>query len=231
MRKTPHLPAIDPDKLRTALRRLGDESVYSMLHEAIDLLSPTRLAKLAGRYLDVEQLRPDISGKKSLLGEVRAFDTASRAGEYYESFRVDSKNFMGTSTGTRAFFADCRRLFDLCVDEAPKGDAGEIRKAIEVMLGLLRHIGECHDDVIFFADEGGLWQVGVDWTKVLPALFVCLSRTTGPDEYARRVVEVLNEFDKPGRERHLSAARRVATAPQRKALQSAGAAKSSEHAP
>ena len=75
MRKTPGLPAIDPDKLRTALRSLGDESVYSMLHEAIDLLSPTRLAKLAGRYLDVEQLRPDISGKRSLLGGCRSIAT------------------------------------------------------------------------------------------------------------------------------------------------------------
>lgn len=26
-------------------------------------------------------------------------------------------------------------------------------------------------DVIFFADEGGSWQVGVDWERVLPPWF------------------------------------------------------------
>ena len=72
--------AIDRDKLRTALRRLGDESIFYMLDDAIDLLPPAKLAKLVSRYLDVKQLRPDAPGKRHLLTEVRAFDTASRAG-------------------------------------------------------------------------------------------------------------------------------------------------------
>jgi hypothetical protein len=54
---------------------------------------------------------------------------------------------------------------------------------------------------------------------VLPALFLCLSRTTEPDAYARRVVEVVDEFDKHDRGKHLSRARRLGTAAQRKALQ------------
>lgn len=210
--------AIDRDKLRSALRRLGDEHVFYMLDEAIDLLPPVKLAKLAGRYLDVKQLRPEAPGKKSLLVEVRAFDTASRAGKYYESFNVNSKNFMDKSMGTRAFIADCNRLLDRCVKQAPKGDAADIREAIETILGLLRHVDGCHDDVIFFADEGGSWQVGVDWAKVLPALFVVLSRTTEPAEYARRVVAVIDEFGKHDRGKHLAAARRRGTAAQLEAL-------------
>jgi len=151
---------IERDKLRAALRRLGDEYVFYMLDDAIDLLPPAKLAKLVSRYLDVKQLRPDAPGKKNLLAEVRAFDTASRAGKYYESFNVNSKNFMDQSTGTRAFIAECNRLLDRCVTQASKGDAAEIREAIEIILGVLRYIDECHDDVIFFADEGGSWQVG-----------------------------------------------------------------------
>ncbi len=209
---------IDHDKLRSALRRLGDEYVFCMLDEAIELIPPARLAQLVGRYLDVKHLRPTTSGKKNLLAEVRSFDTASRAGQYYESFSVNSKNSMDTSTGTRAFIADCNRLLDRCVNQAPKGNAVEIRAAIELLLGLLRYIDECHDDVIFFADEGGSWQVGVDWARVLPALLLCLSRTTEPDEYARRVVEVVDEFDGHGRGKHLAAARRLGTSAQRKAL-------------
>ena len=219
--RKPAASAIDREKLRAAVRRLGDEYVFYMLDDAIDLLPPARLAKLVSRYLDVKQLRPDAPGKKNLLAEVRAFDTASRTGKYYESFNVNSKNFMDKSTGTRAFIADCNRLLERCVAQTSKGDAGEIREAIEIILGVIRHIDECHDDVIFFADEGGSWQVGVDWAKVLPAWFACLSRTTEADEYARRVVEVVDEFDKHDRGKQLSAARRIGTPFQRKALQHA----------
>jgi hypothetical protein len=220
-RSTPRAaaPAIDRDKLRAALRRLGNEYVFYMLDQAIDLLPPARLVKLVSRYLDVKQLRPDTAENKSLLDEVRAFDAASRAGKYYECFNVNSKNCMEKSTGTRAFIADCNRLLDRCVARAPKGDAAEVQEAIELVLSLLRYIDECHDDVIFFADEAGSWQVGVNWARVLPAWMACLSRTKEPDEYARRVVEVVDEFDQYNREKHLAAAQRLGTAAQRKALQ------------
>ena len=111
------------------------------------------------------------------------------------------------------------------MDPSPKGDAAEIREAIEIIVGLLRYIDECHDDILFFADEGGVWQVGVDWNKVLPALFLCLSRTMEPEDYARRVVEVVNEFDKYRRGVHLAAARRLGTVAQRRALRDAEAAR------
>lgn len=124
-RKRVVAPRIDRDKLRTAVRRLGDEYVFYMLDEAIDLLPPPKLVKLVGRYLDVERLRPDAdAAEKTLLAEVRAFDPASRAGNYYESFNVNSKNCTDTSTGTRAFIADCNRLLERCVTRAIKGWRG-----------------------------------------------------------------------------------------------------------
>lgn len=193
IKPTPAGTKIDRDKVRTALRRLSAESVCDMLDEAIDLLSPAKLAMLVGRYLDGKQLRPDAPGKKNLLGAVRAFDQASRRGEYYESFNVSSKNFMDRSKGTRAFIAECNRHLDRCVAQASKGDAAEICEALEIIFDLLRYIDEGHDDVIFFADEAGSWQVGVDWGNVLPSWFVCLSRTAQPAEYARRVVEVVED--------------------------------------
>ena len=102
--------------------------------------------------------------------------------------------------------------------EAAKGKPGETREAIETIFGLLHHIDECLDDVIFFADEGGSWQVGVDWRKVLPAWFVCLSATTEPAEYAGRVIEVVDEFVKYDRDKHLLVARQKATPAQKMAL-------------
>ena len=75
--------------------------------------------------------------------------------------------------------------------------------------------------MIFFADEGGSWQVGVQWAKVLPAWFACLARTADPDLYARRVIEVIDEFDRPSRWQRVSEAERVGTPEQRRALQRA----------
>ena len=94
----------------------------------------------------------------------------------------------------------------------------KLRAAIETIFGLLRHIDEGSDDVIFFADEGGSWQVGVDWRKVLPAWFVCLSAMTDSTEYARRVIDVVDEFVKYDRDKHLTVARRKVSPAQRKAL-------------
>jgi len=224
--KTP-VPAIDRDKLRAALRRIGDEYVYYMLDEALDLLPDAALAKIAAKYMRLEELRPDPAARLDLLAEVRRFDAASRGGHYYESFNVNSRNFMDLSPGTRSFIADCHRLLDRCVAQASKGDAAEIREAIELVMGVLRYIDECNDDVVFFADEGGAWQVGVDWAKVLPAWFACLSRTASPDEYASQVVKVVDEFDQADRKKQLAAAGGVATASQRKALDAATATRRS----
>ena len=162
-------PKIDRAKLRDALRTIGDESVFYMLDEAIDLLPPDKLAKLVGQYIQLERLRPDAGAdatKRSSLEDVKVFDTASRAGKYYLSFNVNSKNYMEASTGTRAFIAECRRQLDRCVAQASKGEAAETREAFDVIFALLRHIDEGNDDDVFFADEGGSWQVGVDWPKV-----------------------------------------------------------------
>jgi len=47
---------IDPDKLRAAVRRLGDDYVFYMLNEAIDLLPQAKLLKLVkGDPVDVCQ--------------------------------------------------------------------------------------------------------------------------------------------------------------------------------
>lgn len=149
---------------------------------------------------------------------MRSFEKASRANEYYESSNVDSKNCREMSNGTRAWIDECGRLLDRCVQAIETGKPADVCEAIEVIFGLLRHIDEDHDDVIFFADEGGSWQVGVEWQKVLPAWFTCLAATAEPGEYARRVVDVVDRFVEYDRDKHLTTASRRASAAQRKAL-------------
>lgn len=212
--------AIDRDKLRAAVRKLGHEYVFYMLDDAIDLLPRTKLHQLARKYLDVDSLRPDSKNgaKANLLAAVKTFDQASRAGEYYESFRVNSRNYMEKSTGTTAWIAEFRRLLDGCVAEHRKVPPAESRQAFDVLFGLLDYIDECHDDVLFFADEGGAWQVGVDWERVLPPWFWALSATAGPSEYAERITSLLRHHHAYGSDKMLAVARTIATAEQRKAL-------------
>jgi hypothetical protein len=191
-----------------------------MLDDAIELLPPAKLHKIARKYLDLKRLRPDAekATKSSLLTDVKRFEKASLAGEYYESFFVNSKNYTQKSAGTSAWIAEYLRLLDHCVMNVKKSSPAEVREAMDVLFGLLNHIDEGYDDVIFFADEGGSWQVGVDWAKVLPVWFKVLSATAEPQEYARRIAALLSCPYNYGRDKMLSIARRTATTHQRKAL-------------
>jgi hypothetical protein len=211
---------IDRDKLRTAIRKLRNEYRYYLLLDAIDFLPPTKLHKLAKSYFDLKQLRPDSEcmSRPSLLAEVKVFEEASLAGEYYESFDVNSKNFTEMSSGTTVWIADCNRLLDRCVKEQRKGNPVEVRQAFDIIFGLLDHIDECHDDVIFFADEAGSWQVGVDWNKVLPPWFKVLSATAEPDEYAGHIAVLVGNHVGYDRDKMLMVARRAGNPEQRKAL-------------
>ncbi len=210
---------IDLDKLRAAIRRLGDEYVYYMLDSAIELLPQSDLERMVRPYLDPEKLRPDREQERDLLGTVRKFEKASRAGEYWDDFDVNSKNYREASMGTRAWIAECNRLLVHCVEQAGTGDVAEMCEAFESIFGLLHRIDECLDDIIFFADEGGSWQVGVDWNMVLPAWFKCLAATAEPDEYATAAIRPIDAFENWNREEHLAIALETANPAQRQAVE------------
>lgn len=86
------------------------------------------------------------------------------------------------------------------------------------LVDLMRQIDRCEVNIVFFADEAGSWQVGVDWAEVLPAWFRSLSPATDPYEWAEAVVEALNDFAGYQMEPILAAARDIATPEQREAL-------------
>ena len=211
---------IDRDKLCAEVRKLRSDYVFFMLNDAIELLPPTKLHKVVKKYLDLKRLRPDAekATRPSLLTDVKRFEKASLAGEYYESFGVNSKNYTQQSAGTSAWIAEYLRLLDRCVINAKKRDPAEVREAMDILFGLLDHIDKCLDDVIFFADEGGSWQVGVDWAKVLPVWFKVLSATAEPEEYAERITGLLSRHYGYGRDKMLAIAHRAATTHQRRAL-------------
>jgi hypothetical protein len=155
------------------------------------------------------------------------FRKASLTGKYYQPFSVNSKNYTEKSSGTLAWIADCCRLLERCVAHSKKEDPATVCQAFEIIFSLLSKIDEGTDDILFFADEGGSWEVGVDWENVLPAWFKVLSATAGPSEYAQGITTVLKRHYKHGRIKMFAVARKIATPAQRQALPERESASSS----
>lgn len=148
--------AVDLEKLRVALRRLSRGELLMICERATELVPRARLVALVGDVVRLDELTKTKPGAVPLLGEVRKFHEASMRGDYYESFAVNSKNFMDMSEGTEAFMAEFDRLVGKCIRAVEAQEPlAPLREAFELLFGLLRYIDECNDDVIFFADEGG----------------------------------------------------------------------------
>jgi hypothetical protein len=168
--------AMDLEKLRVALHRMSRDNLLLLAERAIELVPRAKLRALVGDLVRLDDLAKTKGGTAPLLAEVRKFQEASRRGDYYESFGVNSKNYMDKSEGTETFIAEFDRLLGKCVRAAEKGPPALVREAFELLFGLLRRIDEGNDDVIFFADEAGSWQVGVDWSTVLNGLLPVAGR-------------------------------------------------------
>jgi hypothetical protein len=141
-------------------------------------------------------------------------------GDYFESFDVNSKNYMDTSKGTDAFIVEFGRLIEKCIRASAKGRLSTLREAFELLFALLRRLDRDPDSVVFFADEGGSWQVGVDWRAALAAYFRCLADGTPAEHFAHEVDRAIADFADYDRRKHLGTARRVASAELRVALRS-----------
>lgn len=210
---------IDVEKLRVALRRMDRDRLLMIADRAIEIVPALRLRQLLGDTVHIEPVERAGRGSKSLLDEVRRFEAASLRREYYDCFDVNSKNYMDTSKGTEVFMAEFQRLLGKCVRAAAKKPRATTREAFDVLFGLLRRIDADPDSIIFFADEGGAWQVPADWDAALPAYFHCVADHSTGDEFARLVDGSIRDFANEERPRHVKAALSVANAEQRIALQ------------
>lgn len=208
----------DLERLRRALRALRRGDLLIIAERAAELVPRARLGALLDGFVQIDAQTQASGAQAPLWKEVQKFHMAALAGKYYQDFSVNSRNFMERSAGTDAFIAEFDRLLGKCVGVADAGPPGAVREAFELLFGLLRHIDEAPDDVIFFADEAGSWQVGVDWRTVFPAYFRCLAETATADEFATTVDRAIADFAEHERPRHLASARKVASAAQRAAL-------------
>lgn len=217
---------IDWETLEPALRKLRKDALLQVLHHAYQALPASRIGAVFGEHVDLTLLNPSVAARKGaeasgLLRAVKQFHADSLSGEYYESFNVNSRNFMDKSEGTELWISECNQLFDKGVELSRKGTHAEVRTAMDLLFELLDALDSGEDGIVFFADEGGSWQVGVDEDKVLPAYFTSLAAVVEPEEYASRVLALIEDRGSYDSRKLLSAARKAANEAQRKALRAA----------
>jgi hypothetical protein len=211
---------INLDKLRACLRTVRDQDLFSRLDNALERLSPRDLEQVVRPYVQLEQIRQDglAVEEVGLLARVRAFAEATCTGEYYEPFDVNSKTYTKLSRGTLAWISTFLRLLDRCVAAAGKVDRSEVLEAMSILFDLLEQLDRCGEEVLFFADEGGSWLVGVDWKQVLAAWLRVLAEATNPERFAAAVLERHRRLPSYERRGLLVLARELATPIQAAAL-------------
>ena len=219
-------PLPDWDKVSRSLKRMNKDALIEMLGLAYEVLPRTQIIEVFGEYVDFEALaskpRKSISAKR-LLETVQQFHKDSLKERYRQDFNVNSKNYREMSEGTRGWISEINKLFEQSVDVAEKGHHRQAREAMDLLFDLLRRIDN-GEDFVFFADEQGSWQVGVEYEKIFPAYFAALAATASSTEYADRVLELVNKYESYHRDKHLKSARRAASPEQRAALQDREAA-------
>lgn len=212
------IPAIDRDKVRAQARKLDGTGLRVWLDRAIDMLAEEPFPALIEDYVRLKDILVDEGTQPDLLHAIRRFHRESLAGRYYQDFNVNSRNYMEMSRGTETFIAEHARLIAACLKADRDGDLETVRDGLRLLIDLMRQVDECGDDIIFFADEAGSWQVGVQWEEVLPVWFRSLSPGVDPYDWAEDVIDALNAFAGSDLDALLKAARKIASPEQRQAL-------------
>lgn len=212
-------PLIDFTAVRAELRALDRGTLLIITERAIELMPALQLSTLLSDYVRVETSPTEAShAPVSLPDEVRVFNDIAMAGKYYETVEINNRGGQEQSEGTDAFIAEFHRLLQKCIQAAQQEVPAGLRESFEFLFGLLQHIDEGNDDVLFFADDGSSLDVGVNWCAALPAYFNCLAKTSSPEEFARTVDKAVADFVDYDRPWYTDAARKVGSDVQRIAL-------------
>jgi hypothetical protein len=208
----------DLTKLRNELRRLRRCDLLIIAERAAELVSRADLKPLLSDFMHVDVLVVPGTKPAPLIEEIQKFYDESCDGRYFEQFEANAKNYKEHSRGTDAFVAEFDRLLRQCVHAVEHQPGASVREAFEVLFRLLRRIDEAPDDVVYFADEAGSWQLGVNWRMVLPGYFRCLAEMASPGEFAITIDQMIRAFAEHERPLHLRTAYQVASAAQQAAL-------------
>ena len=182
-------PPVDLTKLRAQLALLDAGSIRALLDLALDELTPDAMARVFKNHVHLDRMRITQAVPPTLLEEVEDFHARALRGEFYEVLHHRHRG-PDESRGTQVFHATFGRLEQRCVEAPRVGHEAEIRRAFELLFDLMRQIDECRDDIVSWSDEGGAWQLGVDWPAVMAAWCPCVAAASTLEEYRAAVAEV-----------------------------------------
>jgi hypothetical protein len=208
------LTHVNNEKAWSVLQRMDREALLVVLSRALRCLAADQLETVFRDYAWPHEVgevgEPE---ERPLIAAVREFTEAALRGKYYQDFFVNSQNFMSKSRKTQDFGAKLATLLDRCVAEAAYAEPAQVSGAYELLFELLREIDKFEKDIVFFADEGGVWQFGIQWKRVLPSYFRCLHLAFGPEEAVRRaetfIEEIVDACDREGAREMLRQAART----------------------
>ncbi|MCP5097979.1 MAG: hypothetical protein GY943_20720 [Chloroflexi bacterium] len=170
---------MNKDRLFQFLGKNDSSTLLKLLSEAYDFLSHDDRDELFGEY--VQELPPSKVDGDSLLAEIEQFDKSSRAGHYYESFNIDSKNYMDVPEETEKWF---EKIGDYFQDSCQLTAQGDYQNTVSCF-GLLNElVDEMEDGEIVFADELGSWMIPGDEKQHVTAYLTALVATTTPEVFA-----------------------------------------------
>jgi hypothetical protein len=92
------------------------------LGRAIDLLPDDAFPELIADYVHLRDVLADEATLPDVLRAIRESHRESMAGPYYQSFNVNSRNYMEKSRGTETFIAEHSRLVEACLRAERAGD-------------------------------------------------------------------------------------------------------------
>jgi hypothetical protein len=180
--------------IRDMLSKVDESYRLELLYRAIDRLAEEHLVEIFGeliRYADPDEVAgstPDV------FADVETFVEESERGGYYDSFEVNSQNCLDMSDGTARWIAECNRLLGRLDEVGEDEPTEDVAEAFDAIFALLRRINYGDDTIVFFADEGGAWQVGVAWQDVVPAWSRCLVTFETPESCADRMLALIDGF-------------------------------------
>jgi hypothetical protein len=181
---------IDEERLWWTMQGLDRDALMVLFARALAEVPVVRLERVFRDYVRPGQIGASKEqAEQGLLANVEKFYGLARRGHFYEEIPYRGSQ---QSRGTELFVARCNALFDRSVALSGSGEPAEVRAAIEMLMDLMRRIDE--EDIVYFTDEAGAWQVHVLWDRVLPAYFVCLARTATRSEYQAAVDRALADF-------------------------------------
>ena len=208
----------DLSALRRELQALPRGQLLVVAQRAIEMLPDAALRALLGDMIQIERHLQVTAPTPLLIDEVRDFGATSMSGRFYDDFAGHRRGHPQQSRGTDGFIAEFNRLLGRCVRQADPAAGAMTCESFEILFGLLRYINECLDDVVYFADDGGVWCIGVDWCTALPAYFKCLALNPSAEDFAQSVDRVIGDFAESDRARFMADARRVANTAQKACL-------------